>query len=93
MEGLRRAGLEAPLGGDGYKRWVYVEFTFDWENDTYTVYVEDQATGSSRTHSGELRHGEDVRSVEVANWASGAWRDSQPYHMWVDDVTLEDEDD
>jgi chitodextrinase/type 1 fimbria pilin len=75
--------------GDGYGQWVYVEITFDWENDEYVLYVEDQSTGTTQTHTGDLREGVDVERVEVANYA-GDWGGGSSFHMNVDNVTFVD---
>jgi PKD repeat protein len=74
--------------GDGYGQWVYVEITFDWENDEYVLYVEDQSTGTTRIHTGDLREGVDAERVEVANYA-GDWGGGSSFHMNVDDVAFE----
>lgn len=78
--------------GDGYFRWTYVEFTFDWKNDTYTVYVKDLSTGHTERFSGTLRHGVDVQTLYIDDYSGGSWGGTgqrESFGMWFDDIRFE----
>lgn len=40
--------INRPHGGDGYNRWTYFQFDFNWEDGTYDYYLRDSQSGTVR---------------------------------------------
>ncbi|WP_435175664.1 fibronectin type III domain-containing protein [Halorussus sp. AFM4] len=70
-------GTTQLYSGDGLERWVVVYCTFDWANANYTVEFEDQQSGTTKTHSGNLGYGNNAWRVFIRGRGTtyDAWND------------------
>ncbi len=78
-------GWDQVYSGDGYDRWVHVEFSFDWADDAYAYRVTDLESGTVRTGRRPLDSDRDLGSIAVENYGGN------DFHTWFDDVRIDDE--
>lgn len=81
-------GTNYIYGGDGTGRWIYVEFTFDWENGNFDYYIEDTQSGTTKTGTEPLASGGSVAYFRIEDYTAGTWQDGGSIDMWVDDVVV-----
>ncbi|SRR6056297_776870 len=74
--------------GDGYERWIYVKFTFDWDNGQYDYYVEDLQSGHTESGTRSLKYNTNIERINLHHFESGSWS-SQSTYMWWDDFAIE----
>lgn len=75
--------------GDGYDRWIYFRFIFDWEESQYDYYMEDLSSGhiesGTRSLTGSTQDVDTIKIEYIPN--SNGWRQSldNPMVMSFDD--------
>jgi len=83
-------GIGQFYGGDGYERWIEVILEFDWSNGNYTLDVTDLSSGGNATHSGSLRQGTDIETVEIVNFSGGSWESGSNFRMGYDAIQIQE---
>lgn len=58
-------GNRSFYSGDGYRRWIRFDVSFDWANGQYTLTGTDTQTGSQRSFTGNMYHGKDVAEISM----------------------------
>lgn len=43
------------FGGNGYNRWIFYDFVFDYESGTYDYFMRDESSGTTRSGTRNLR--------------------------------------
>lgn len=80
--------------GDGTRRWIRTEATFDWDAGTAAVAFEDLETGTTRETAVPLGDGTDVAQIRFTPFTSKRYQDGEGFrsgscHMYWDDILIE----
>ncbi len=76
-------GSTTPYDGDGYDRWIYYKFEFDWGAGKYTYHLEDLQSGTTKTGTRSLMVSTDIESIKInnSNWGSATY-------IWFDKFVI-----
>jgi len=77
------SGTSTIYDGDGYDRWIYYKFTFDWQNGEYTYYMEDLSNNHIETGTRDLSYNLDIKEFRINNsrWGSADY-------FWIDNIKI-----
>lgn len=70
--------------GDGYDRWIYYRFDFDWSQGEYSFHLEDLSSGTVREGWRNLDSSTEVASIDF----SGGSTDDSANHCFFDDLRI-----